>query len=81
MKYLFVIFYTIISTQPRPCPNSYQGFGCNVYHGTFQDTTELEVITTDELRLKRIVKEYPEARIDTFLLTPVLTTPLNTFKY
>ena len=69
MKYLFVIAYFIIETHSEPCPEKI--FGCLVYHCQKTDTTLVEVITTDQNRVNEVVKNYPGAKVDTFLLTKI----------
>lgn len=69
MKYLFVIAYFLIESHIVPCPEN--RIGCTVYHSTTTDTTRFEVITTDPNRVNEVVKDYPGAKVDTFLLTKI----------
>ena len=69
MKKIFIIIYTIVSTYATPCPSGRSG--CLVYHGTTTDTTTVEVITTDTSKVNKIISEYADATIDTFMLFPL----------
>ena len=76
MKLLFVVIYTVISMREIPCPaqgvspGHYGLLSCGVYHGAMPDTSQVEVITMDHEKVKEILREYPGARVDTFLVTP-----------
>jgi hypothetical protein len=76
MKLFFIIIYTVISTRPTPCPDAGKGEfflqSCGVYHGMTRDTLQVEVMTTDTARVNTLLRDYPAAKVDTFLLTPFI---------
>jgi len=72
MKFLFVVIYVVIETFAAPCPDANYSFGCAVYHGTVTDTTQIEVMTMDSSRVQKILKEHPDAKVDTFLISPFI---------
>lgn len=74
MKFIFVVIYFVVETFAAPCPDpNYSGaFACAVYHGTVTDTTKIEVITTDATRVQKILKDHPDANVDTFLISPFI---------
>ena len=68
MKYIFVEVYFLIETVHNPCPE--RQIGCLVNHGVRQDTSRIEILTLDSSRVNSIIKEFPDSRIDTFLVAP-----------
>ncbi len=78
MKLLFIVFYTVIQTLPRPCPDKNLFTTCGVYHGTYQDTSRVEHLTTDPATVKRLRGYYPDATVDTFYLMPFTLKTMET---
>jgi hypothetical protein len=69
MKYLFVITVTIISTHYKPVTFKTESTLLAIQR--VQDTTTHEVITTDTAEVGKYLREYPTAKVDTFILTPI----------
>jgi len=73
MKFLFVVIYLAFSTQRVPCPDGGSTLGvCSVNHGTKEVVSKVEVLTTDPGKVSSILKDHPDAKVDTFVLTPFL---------
>jgi len=70
MKLLFVVIYWVVSTQQAPCPDGM--IGCLVFHGKTSAPSKVEVLTTDPGKVSSILKDHPDAKVDTFVLTPFL---------
>lgn len=75
MKFIFIVYYTMIITFKTPCPDSdkhilHKYTSCGVNHGMTTDTLFREQITSDTNVVKAIFKIDPNAKIDTFILTP-----------
>jgi len=78
MKLLFLVFYTVVSTHRNPCPDSWSLYGtCAVNHGFRTDTSKVEVLTTDPERVRSILKDYPGAIVDTFLISKAPYQPMQ----
>ncbi len=76
MKLFFIIIYTVVSTYPTPCPDASNGgfsfISCSVYHGMTTDTSQVEIMTADRSKVNTILREHPDAKVDTFVLTPFI---------
>lgn len=77
MKLLFLIIYTVVSTYPTPCPDAAKTDGmiiwsCGVNHGTTTEYNRVEELTTDTAKVNALLRKYPDAKVDTFLLTPFI---------
>ncbi len=66
------MIYTIISTYPTPCPYNEKFISCGVYHGMTTESFKVEEMTTDTAKLNALLREHPDAKVDTFLLTPFI---------
>ena len=78
MKLFFIIIYTVISTYPTPCPDDKKADGsgvyisCAVFHGMTTETIKVEEMTTDTAKVNTLLRAHPDAKVDTFLLTPFI---------
>ena len=81
MKFIFIVYYTMMVTFNTPCPDLHKaetytidgvmGYSsCAVNHGMTTDTLFREQITSDTNVIKTLLKMDPNAKIDTFILTP-----------
>lgn len=63
---VYVITYLTVFLSPAPCPDKLPY--CIVNHGEDIDTIENEVIIFSEKKLSNLIKEFPDAVVDTFLV-------------
>lgn len=78
MKLFFIIIYAITQTRQTPCPFEGISHGngiyisCAINHGMTTQTIKVEEMTTDTAKVNTLLREHPDAKVDTFLLTPFI---------